>query len=769
MNLSSLAPRTLTLREPLSNSSLRVCILTRSDIIPSDHGAAVKIVQTAYSLSRLYQEPVFVVVEERNHYHRFFEGSHTLIPFSQKIRAMEEWFPLPFLQRFSEKVCAQIGYPKEEFFLYKPQFDPSWVLRALAVGRAERIDVFQAEFPGYGVPASIAARLMGMFRSWKGGRRPISSIVQHNVEWDRLAEFGHRVSSIRMMEVCALNLVDEVIAVSADDKRRMVAAGVDGRKITIVPHGVETKKFSGGNGRSVRMKYDIEPETPVLIFHGTLHYWPNYEAVRFIRERLLDSLLILHPTLKIFICGMNPPLEFSHPAIIFTGSVPNLEDYIAAADVCICPLFAGGGTRLKLLEYMAVQKPIVSTSKGAEGIPITGQMILADTAKEQIQEISNLLLNPQKQQELGYAAKRFVSALDWDEVTKAYVQLYSGIRRGYDWSIPEIDIEDHLPKRIPSKDRTLLLLINKGCNLRCSFCDLWEGKEQLALSDVYPIFDDAVEIGTKVLVLTGGEPLLHPDVFSMIAAAKSRGLSVNMTTNGTLVEKYWEQIVEAPLDSLSFSIDGLEDVHDELRGQKGAFLKTLSAIKRVRKECSLSCSIYFVATKKNVHQLVDVFELALSLGCSFDFWPVNDAPELYIKEPKDVKKWEEAVSYIAKKSERVYKNQAFYRDGMQYHAGKQKGKTVRCLGLIDQYGITYDGWLLPCCVWGKEELRVGNVLETPLRTLWKSEKVQNHRTTLYKQGCDAGCFNHSLYEFSTSTGESFLIEKEKKYVEKSTV
>ena len=166
---------------------------------------------------------------------------------------------------------------------------------------------------------------------------------------------------------------------------------------------------------------------------------------------------------------------------------------------------------------------------------------------------------------------------------------------------------------------------------------------------------------------------------------------------------------------------------------------------------------------------MDVFELALSLGCSFDFWPVNDAPDLYIKEPKDVKKWEEAVSYIAKKSERVYKNQAFYRDGMQYHAGKQKGKTVRCLGLIDQYGITYDGWLLPCCVWGKEELRVGNVLETPLRTLWKSEKVQNHRTTLYKQGCDAGCFNHSLYEFSTSTGESFLIEKEKKYVEKSTV
>lgn len=753
----------------MSNESLRICILTRSDIIPTDHGAAVKIVRTAHSLSRLYNQPVFVVVEERDHYHRFFQEEHTIIPYSQRIRAMEEWFPLPFLQRFSEKICAQIGYPKEEYFLYKPQFDPSWVLRALAVGRAENIDVFQAEFPGYGVPAAIASRLLGMIRSWKGGRRPISSIVQHNVEWDRLAEFGHRVSSIRMMEVYALNMVDEVIAVSADDKRRMVAAGVDAQKITVVPHGVDMRKFSGGAGEKIRKEHGFSPETPVLIFHGTLNYWPNTEAVRFIRTRLLEPLLEMYPTLKILICGMNPPLEYSHPAIIFTGSVLNLEDYIRAADVCICPLFAGGGTRLKLLEYMAVEKPIVSTSKGAEGIPITGQMIIADTAKEMIHEISGLLHRPQKRAELGRKAKRFVSALDWDRVSEAYVRLYSGLDRGRDWSIPTVDIEAHLPSRTPSKDRTLLLLINKGCNLRCSFCDLWEGKEQLPLDVVHPILDDAVEIGTKVLVITGGEPLLHRDVFSIISAAKSRGLSVNMTTNGTLIEKYWDRVSVAPLDSLSFSIDGLEEVHDQLRGQKGAFVKTIAAIKRVRAELSVSCSIYFVATNENVHQLIDVFELACSLGCSFDFWPVNDAPELYITKPKDVQKWEEAVSYIANRSQKVYNNRAFYHDGMRYHARLQEGKPVRCLGLIDQYGITYDGWLLPCCVWGKDELRVGNVLETPLRTLWKSVKVQAHRTSLYSTGCSAGCFNHSLYEFSASTGESFLVEQEEEYVEKSTV
>ena len=53
---------------------------------------------------------------------------------------------------------------------------------------------------------------------------------------------------------------------------------------------------------------------------------------------------------------MNPPLYFAHPKIIFTGAVNDLAAYIQMADVCVCPLFSGGGTRLKLLEYMAAGK-----------------------------------------------------------------------------------------------------------------------------------------------------------------------------------------------------------------------------------------------------------------------------------------------------------------------------------------------------------------------------------------------------------------------------
>ena len=92
---------------------------------------------------------------------------------------------------------------------------------------------------------------------------------------------------------------------------------------------------------------------------------------------------------------------------------------------------------------------------------------------------------------------------------------------------------------------------------------------------------------------------------------------------------------------------------------------------------------------------------------------------------------------------------------LEYHDGDLGA--VRCLGLIDQYGVTYDGRFLPCCVWGGEGLTVGNVFETPLTELWTRPDVQQHREKLFHNGCSVGCFNHSLYEFTTSTGESFRV------------
>ena len=91
--------------------------------------------------------------------------------------------------------------------------------------------------------------------------------------------------------------------------------------------------------------------------------------------------------------------------------------------------------------------------------------------------------------------------------------------------------------------------------------------------------------------------------------------------------------------------------------------------------------------------------------------------------------------------------------GTDYHGGANP--PVRCLGLVDQFGVKYSGEFLPCCVWEGEGLTLGNVFDTPLRTLWNAPEVQSFQASMFHQGCTAGCYNHSLYEFQQSTGLDF--------------
>ncbi len=741
---------------------MRVCILTRGDIFPTDHGAAVKIVRTAEALSR-GGDPCFIVTDDRAFYLRFDQGVMQRVAYPPRVRAAQEWPGFASAGRWTERVLGRLGYPQEEYFLYRPMLDPGWWVRALAVGELENIDVFQAEFPGYGVPAWLAARFAG--RRTKDAEPAKCSVVQHNVEWDRLTEFGRDVTWIRPIEQWVLDRMDEVIAVSTDDKERMVGAGTPAEKISVIPHGVDVARFEDGLRDKGRQTLGLDADQPVVFFHGTLHYWPNTEAVRFIVEELTPRLVGAFKTLKVVIAGQSPPQHYAHPNVVYTGSVERIEDYVAAADVCVCPIFSGGGTRMKLLEYMAGSRAIVSSTKGAEGIQYTDgrELIIADAVGSMATAVLDLLSDPQRRQQMGRHAHRFASAYAWKAVGEASQAVYRGEGRGDDWNRhfrasiqPAVDA--HLPPlRVESKPRTMLLLINRGCNLRCSFCDLWSHYDHMSVADqLLPLLDEAIAIDTKTLVITGGEPFIHPDLFVAVREAKARGLSVNITTNGTLIDKRWDELVASGVDSLSFSIDGMPASHDRVRGREGAWAKTMAGLERVRRECpDMATSVYFVVTNQNVDELTAVYDIAHAHGAKFDFWPVNDAPDLFLKSKAEQEKWKLAVRHIAEREPEVAQRLAYYEESLDYHAGKHG--PVRCLGLIDQYGVTYEGDLLPCCVWGGEGLVVGNVFETPLRELWASKQVQAHREGIFRDGCSAGCYNHSLYEFEVATGESFRV------------
>lgn len=712
----------------------RVALFTRGDLFPTHHGAAVKIVRTAEALAAA-GDHVVLVSDDRDAYLRLDRGRFERVSFGARARAVQE---LPFLRnqaRF-ERWLGAIGYPPEETFLYRPVLDPAWWARALYVGLKERIDVYQAEFPGYAVPAMLAARVLG-------GR---SVLVEHNVEHDRLRQMaGLGVAALlrlRMVEEAVVRAVDELVVLSEEDRVRLGGRG------WLVPHGVDIERYQGER-TDLRARYAL-PAGPVIFFHGTLHYAPNTEAVRYLAERLLP---VLPPDASILVGGMGAPTQYARERLRFTGPLDDLPVVIASADLCVCPLFAGGGTRMKLLEYFAAARAVVSTPLGAEGLGLRheAELLLAEGDAFPA-AVLRALGDAALRERLGRAARAYAAARDWREVTRSYRQIYAG--RGADF-VPRPSIEAHLPPRVPSKPLTLLFLVNRGCNLRCSFCDLWDRPENVPLARALRVVDEAAAIGTRVLVLTGGEPLLHPELSALVAHARSLGMAVNVTTNGTLVDRYLDTLASAGLTSMSFSLDGLPETHDRLRGQKGAFKRTWAQLVRTIHDGRVDTSVYFTVTNQNVRELVEVHDRVRAAGARFDFWPVNDAPDLYLTDPADQAAWLAALETLATRDAEVARKAHYYAEALRYHAG-EKG-AVRCLGLVDQYGVTYEGDLLPCCVWGGDGLKVGNVFQTPLGELWRSPEVQGHREKLWGVGCTAGCYNHSLYELVASTGQSHRV------------
>jgi MoaA/NifB/PqqE/SkfB family radical SAM enzyme len=389
-----------------------------------------------------------------------------------------------------------------------------------------------------------------------------------------------------------------------------------------------------------------------------------------------------------------------------------------------------------------------------------------------------LLADPARAARIGRGARRFVRRYDWGHIGRATLELYRGRGRGEDWnerlleglddeplqpaasvpsSAPARPEAAHLPRYDAPNPLTMLLLLNRGCNLRCAFCDLYDRPERMDVQARLPaLLDQAQRIGTRVVVFTGGEPFLHPELFDAVRMAKERGFGTNVTTNGTLVERRWRQLRESGLDSISLSLDGLEATHDALRGRKGTFARTLRSLERLTADGRIHTAVYFVVTRHNVHELIPVYQRVAALGASFDFWPVNDAPELALDQPAQVQAYLEAIEHIAARDPDVAARRAYMERGVDYHAGKLN--RVRCLGLVDQYGINWRGDLQPCCVWGEPSLKVGNVFETPLDELWTAPATQAARERLSCEGCAVDCFNHSLFHYQRCTGEPFVVE-----------
>jgi len=162
---------------------------------------------------------------------------------------------------------------------------------------------------------------------------------------------------------------------------------------------------------------------PQLVFTGSMDWIPNEDAMTFFCQDILPLIRAQRPDVQLSIVGRAPTPAVQRladiPGVRVTGRVDDVRDYVGNAAVYIVPIRIGGGTRLKIYEAMGMAKAVVSTTIGAEGLPVTdgSDLLLADTAEHFASAVLQLLSDPARRVQLERAARELVvTRYDWSAV-----------------------------------------------------------------------------------------------------------------------------------------------------------------------------------------------------------------------------------------------------------------------------------------------------------------------------------------------------------------
>ena len=251
-----------------------------------------------------------------------------------------------------------------------------------------------------------------------GQPRPRLVLDEHNVEYDLLRQvaggeigLGRRIYTalnwrkLRREETEAWRTFDGVTVTSPHDEA-IVRAAVPGGRTAIIPNAVDVESFRPAPG-------DPAPDGRTLLFFGAINYFPNTDGILHFLRDTWPLVAARHPEARVKIVGHRPPpsvLEYRGPRVEVTGFVEDLRPHLASAAAVIVPLRMGSGTRLEILEAMAMSKAVVSTQVGAAGLEVASgrELLLADEPEAFAAAVGELLDAPARAAELGRAARKLV-------------------------------------------------------------------------------------------------------------------------------------------------------------------------------------------------------------------------------------------------------------------------------------------------------------------------------------------------------------------------
>jgi glycosyltransferase involved in cell wall biosynthesis len=252
-----------------------------------------------------------------------------------------------------------------------------------------------------------------LFQRMGHGERSLPRRVFNRVEYARFRRFEQ--ACWRRADACVVTSEREVEAV------RRCAPDTP---VAVVPNSVDLDYFAPSNAPA-------EPHT--VIFSGTLDYRPNLDAVRYLIDDIWPLVRHRYPDARLTLTGSNAGVDIrslTRPGVRLLGEVPDIRPYVSAAAAVVVPIRIGGGTRLKVLEGLAMGKPIVSTAVGCEGVAVGDRehLMIADDAPSFASRIFEVFENPALGDALGQAGRRLVETrYSWELAGERLEALYRQI------------------------------------------------------------------------------------------------------------------------------------------------------------------------------------------------------------------------------------------------------------------------------------------------------------------------------------------------------
>ncbi|MBK8251713.1 MAG: glycosyltransferase [Polyangiaceae bacterium] len=392
---------------------------------PVDKGGKIRTLEMLRHLMRNH-EVTYVCLASPTDTQEAFESArdycHRLVtvPWSEPPR-----FSKGFYLELAKNVVSPLPYVIEKY--RQPQM-LQWIAREDARGA---FDVVVCDFlsPSANVPKKLRAATV---------------LFEHNVEtilWERTykneqnpakkAYFYAQYQKMRAYENALCHRYQTVAAVSTNDAEA-IRDLFQIRDAYPVPTGVDFDFFAplvegGTDGRPAK----VPREKADLVFTGSMDWMPNEDAILWFADAVLPRIAASVPDVKVTVVGRNPTpklkeLAAREPRIVLTGRVDDVRPYIERSSVYIVPIRVGGGTRIKIYEAMGMARAVVSTTIGAEGLPVANgqEIVIADEPNHFADEVVRLVRDEGARSNIEQAARKaVVERFGWNRATDALVEI----------------------------------------------------------------------------------------------------------------------------------------------------------------------------------------------------------------------------------------------------------------------------------------------------------------------------------------------------------